>query len=465
MSTTPGSSRLSGSSRRPAARLVGSGRAIVAALLLVAAPGAVSGQVFIATQPKPEFTVGPLFVRANVGPKQEPVEVSVLWSLVAPQTGAAAAQDLYLLWPGEVDGELVPGPSDPEIRRTVEARGFQVTREGRLPLAARAIYSGPNRQKPESLAGGAPFVTYTREAGPLGQGTPASWIRIPWTPRLVDRGWLIELRMRLTGLRRMKQATWLENTLWGERHVITLSFNDVRTRATFPMYLAHRDRVVHLADDPSQLIVNFADADHLKIHEVYPGSSQRRSSETRRATEIVSAYLDPSEGLRPQVLSVQFGYFTGWKAWSPLLFATAFFVLGNLAGPLVTMLVKTVGARLQGRIQFGPGAAPGQRETGTIVPREALARISPGETTHAEVLRLCGPDPEERERMSAPGHRTLVYRGRRVVPHRQRRFGWLATVNRWDVEHHEVEIELEGDRVLDVQAQVNRTRLSQPGPA
>jgi len=443
MSTTPGSSRLSGSSRRPAARLVGSGRAIVAALLLVAAPGAVSGQVFIATQPKPEFTVGPLFVRANVGPKQEPVEVSVLWSLVAPQTGAAAAQDLYLLWPGEVDGELVPGPSDPEIRRTVEARGFQVTREGRLPLAARAIYSGPNRQKPESLAGGAPFVTYTREAGPLGQGTPASWIRIPWTPRLVDRGWLIELRMRLTGLRRMKQATWLENTLWGERHVITLSFNDVRTRATFPMYLAHRDRVVHLADDPSQLIVNFADADHLKIHEVYPGSSQRRSSETRRATEIVSAYLDPSEGLRPQVLSVQFGYFTGWKAWSPLLFATAFFVLGNLAGPLVTMLVKTV----------------------TIVPREALARISPGETTHAEVLRLCGPDPEERERMSAPGHRTLVYRGRRVVPHRQRRFGWLATVNRWDVEHHEVEIELEGDRVLDVQAQVNRTRLSQPGPA
>ena len=443
------------------------GRIVVAALLLAAAPGVASGQVFIATQPKPDFTVGPLFVRANVGPKPEAVEVSVLFSLEVPGTvkPESVAQDLYLLWPGEVDGEPVAGAPDPEPRRTVEARGFQVTREGRLPLAARAIYSGPNRQKPEPLAGGAPFVTYTREAGPLGQGTPASWIRIPWTPRLVDRAWLIELRMRLTGLRRMKQATWLENTLWGERHVITLSFNDVRTRATFPMYLAYRDRVVHLADDPSQLIVNFADADHLKIHEVYPGSSQRRSSETRRATEIVSAYLDPSEGIRPQVLSVQFGYFTGWKAWSPLLFATAFFVLGNVAGPLVTMLVKTVGARLQGRIQFGPGGAPAQRETGTIVSRDALASIAPGETTHAEVLRLCGPDPEERERLSAPGHRTLVYRGRRVVPHRQRRFGWLATVNRWDVEHHEVEIELEGDRVLDVQAQVNRTRLSQPGPA
>ena len=272
--------------------------------------------------------------------------------------------------------------------------------------------------------------------------------------------------MRLTGLRRQKQATWLENALWGERHVITLGFNDVRTRATFPMYLAYRDRVVHLSDDPSQLIITFADSTHLKIHEVYPGSSQRRSSETRQATEIVSAYLDPSEGLRPQVLSVQFGYFTGWKAWSPLLFAALFFVLGNLAGPLVTMLVKTLGARLQGRIQFGPSSgAPAQRETGTIVPRETLARIAPGETTQAEILDLCGPDPEERERLSAPGRRTLVYRGRRVVPHRRRRFGWLATVNRWDIEHHEVEIELEGDRVRDVQAQVHRTRLSQPGPA
>lgn len=436
--------------------------------MLVAAPGAAYGQVFIATQPKPEFTIGPLSVRANVGPVPGPIDVSVLFSLVVPATvsGGALEQDLYLLWPGEVDGEPVPGAPDPELRRTVEGRGFQVTREGRLPLAARAIYSGRDRQKPEPIAGGAPFVTYTREAGPLGQGTPGSWIRIPWTPRLIDRTWLVELRMRLTGLRRPKQATWLENALWGERHVITLSFSDVRTRATFPMYLAYRDRVVHLADDPSQLIINFADSEHLKIHDVYPGSSQRRSSETRRATEIVSAYLDPSEGIRPQVLSVQFGYFTGWKAWSPLLFAALFFVLGNLAGPLVTTLVKTVGARLQGRIHFGPQReTPAQRETGTIVPREMLARISPGETTHAEVLNLCGPDPEEREKLSAPGRRTLVYRGRRVVPHRRRRFGWLATVNRWDIEHHEVEIELDGDRVRDVQAQVYRTRLSQPGPA
>ena len=438
--------------------------------MLVAAPGAATAQVFLSSQPKPEFEIGPLTVRATVEPKAGPIEVVVLFSLVVPASSRTGSveQNLYLLWPGEVDGEPVAGAPDPdpELRRTVEGRGFQVLREGRLPLAARSIYSGGARQKPEPIAGGAPFVSYTREAGPLGQGTPGSWIRIPWTPRLIDRSFLIELRMRLAGLRRQKQATWLENALWGERHVVTLSFSDVRTRATFPMYLAYRDRVVHLSEDPSQLVVTFSDSTHLKIHEVYPGSSQRRASETRRATEIVSAYLDPSEGLRPQVLSVQFGYFTGWKAWSPLLFAALFFVLGNLAGPLVTMLAKTLGARLQGRIHFGPERGePIQKETGIIVPRETLARIAPGETTHAEVLALCGPDPEEREKLSEPGRRTLVYRGRRVVPHRRRRFGWLATVNRWDVEHHEVEIELEGDRVLDVQAQVQRTRLTQPGPA
>jgi hypothetical protein len=89
----------------------------------------------------------------------------------------------------------------------------------------------------------------------------------------------------------------------------------------------------------------------------------------------------------------------------------------------------------------------------------------PGETTYDEILKLCGPDPEEREQVSPPGRRTLVYRGRRVVPQRRRRLGWLATVHRWDVEHHEVEIELDGDRVRDVQAQVHRSRLTQPGAA
>ena len=38
-------------------------------------------------------------------------------------------------------------------------------------------------------------------------------------------------------------------------------------------------------------------------------------------------------------------------------------------------------------------------------------------------------------------------------------FGWLTTVRRWSVEHHEVEIELDRDVVTDVKALVRRSRL------
>ena len=89
--------------------------------MLVAAPAAANGQVFLATQPKPEFEIGPLSVRANVGPATGPIEVSLLFSLVVPASvrGGAVEQSLYLLWPGEVDGEPVPGapcPSGPASR-------------------------------------------------------------------------------------------------------------------------------------------------------------------------------------------------------------------------------------------------------------------------------------------------------------------------------------------------------------
>jgi hypothetical protein len=131
--------------------------------------------------------------------------------------------------------------------------------------------------------------------------------------------------------------------------------------------------------------------------------------------------------------------------------------VGPAAGPVdVTVLFSVVApatigsnAVAQDIYLLWPGEVDGESVAGAPDPE----------------LSLCGPDPEERERLSAPGRRTLVYRGRRVVPHGRRRLGWLATVHRWDVEHHEVEIELDGDRVRDVQAQIHRSRLTQPGLA
>ena len=82
-----------------------------------------------------------------------------------------------------------------------------------------------------------------------------------------------------------------------------------------------------------------------------------------------------------------------------------------------------------------------------------------------EVLRLCGPDAEVVEKLDVRGRRTLVYRGRRVVPQPRRRFGWLSTVSRWDVEDHEVQIDLAGELVTDVKAQVRRARLERADAA
>jgi hypothetical protein len=105
-----------------------------------------------------------------------------------------------------------------------------------------------------------------------------------------------------------------------------------------------------------------------------------------------------------------------------------------------------------------------ERETGVILAREDLARIVVGETTREQVLEIAQGDPEEFEQLAAPDRRTLIFRGRRVVPRQGRRFGWVSHVNAWDVEQHEVEIELEHDVVRDVQARVRRTHLTEPTP-
>jgi hypothetical protein len=433
--------------------------------MAVAVPDTVQGQVFLASRPNPEFTIGPLFVRATVTPETEVVTLDVLWSLAIPPniSGAAIEQDLYLLWPNAVDGGSTGGQPDPALSAYVKSRGFTPIAEGRLPLLAKSLYRIGEELPPEPVKNGAPFVTFVRQGGPLGLTAPVTYVRIPWTPLLANRTWQMNLRMELTDLMKRRKATWIEDLFWGPQHTIALTFNDVRPRALFPLYFERRDRVVRLADDPSQLLVNLRDADHLKIYEFYPGSARRRLSETLDSTEEITLFLDSSEGITPQVLTVQFGYFRGLRSWAPVLIPIAFFALGNLAMPIFMMLVRRASATLAGRVQFGPGSA--ERETGVVLSRETLARIVPGQTTTEQVLRYCGPEAEEHEQLTAPGRRTLIYRGRRVVPQGRRRLGWLATVRRWSIEQHEVEITLERDVVTDVQARVRRSPLASPETA
>ncbi len=439
--------------------------ALVALALLAAAPATSHAQVFLAADPHPRFTVGPLFVRAAVGPELGPVAVDVLWSLVSPSGAAPDARDLYLLWPGGVTGEPGLGKPEPALAHFVEARGFAVIDEGRLPLVAERVQPMAREVAREPVAGGAPFVTYVRQGGPFGLTAPATYIRIPWTPRLGNREWLTSLRLRTDALLVRKKGSWVENVVQGHRHLLSISFNDVRSEALFPLYFEQRDRIVRLADEPSQLLINFASADRLKIDEVSPPTSSRRLSESLENTDVVAHFLDPSEGITPQILTVQFAYFSGLQAWAPVLIPTLFFVLGNLAAVVVRTAADRIGKRLAGRVHFGPGGGRVGRQTGVILPRETLRRIAPGLTTYEQARELCGPDAEDVERLASPGGRTLVYRGRRVVPQRRRTFGWLTTVSRWDVEHHEVQIDIEGDVVADVRAQVRRSRLDRVGPS
>ncbi len=101
-------------------------------VLAVAAPDIACGQVFLASRPNPEFTIGPLFIRATVTPDTEVVTLDVLWSLVIPPntTGAAIEQDLYFLWPNAVDGDSSSGAPDPALAAYVKSRGFTTIAEG-----------------------------------------------------------------------------------------------------------------------------------------------------------------------------------------------------------------------------------------------------------------------------------------------------------------------------------------------
>jgi hypothetical protein len=423
--------------------------------------------VFVASHPHPDFSIGPLFVSASVGQRNldnlihGSVPVSVSWSLTLPPHRRAAdiAQDVYLLWPGEVVGTAGAPGGDPALVRQVEGLGFKVKQHGSLRLSARARTELGTSAGLRTLRE-APFVAFAREGGPAATARGATYIRIPWVSEMASLDWLVRLELPLKDVIVPRRVSWIEDTFWGRRYLIKLGFGDVGYVSLYPLYFGARDRIVPLARDFSMLIINFADAGHLKVDDVVPASASRQMSETRSNTETLRLPLLASEGLAPQVLKVQFAYFAGRLAWRPILISALFLGLGNLTGPLVGALARRLGRTLRARVHVGRGEAPG-RERGAIPSEETLRQIRPGETSYEEVVRLCGPHAEEQARLPAGETRTLLYRGQRVVPNRRRSFGWFATVGHWDVEDHEVQIDFERDRVRDVQARVRRSRLTE----
>ena len=424
----------------------------------------VTAQVFLASEPHPEFAIGPLFIVGIVRPDLGPVTVSISWSTVTPPSSPtdAAKQDLYLFWPAEVVAATAAGQADPTLARELEARGFTALSEGRLTLRKRDRAKLGTGADSDPVPAVASYATFFKRGTNPAQSGIGTFIKIPWTRQFADPLVLANLTMPVKDMITPRPATWVEELFWGRRWMLTLSSGSVGSLALYSMYFEHRDRVVRLAPDVSLLLANFTDADHLRIEEISPATATRRGSRVRAGSEVVSLALAPNEGVVPQILKVQFSYFSGRIAWRPILVSAGLLLLGNLAG--VLMFSREFSGVLRRRLHIGSARADkAARHTGVVLSPDTLAAIRPGESTYADVVRLCGRPEEETEEQGASPRRSLVYRGRRTIPERRLNLGWVATVNGWNAEEHEVVITLDGDRVRDVRSLVRRTRTADRG--
>jgi len=433
---------------------------VAAAVLLVAGAASSEAQVFLASRPHPDFKIGPLFVVVNVRPDLGPVTITLAWSL-APEPGHGAAaikQDLFLLWPGEISEATAEGDADPTLRPYVEQRGFSVISSGRLVLRSRDRMQLGTTNPGDAVNEVASFVTFVRP-GPV-QAGPGSFIKVPWSAKLADPLAVMSLGMSFRNVIGPKPATWWEELFWGRRYVLATGFGDVGSLALplYPLYFEHRDRVVPLAREFSLVIATFADSDHLRIEQIEPGSATRRQSRVRTGAEVVSMPLVAAEGISPQTLKVQFSYFSGRIAWRPVLVSLVLLLLGNVAGFL--LLSKDVTHFMRSRLALRRPEPAFVRDGGMALPRDVVDTIVPGSTTRAEVLARWGPPDEERVRRGPNANHILIYRAARRVPRPRLAVGRLTTVARWDHETHELEIELNSERVSAVQSRVSRTRAA-----
>jgi hypothetical protein len=190
--------------------------------LLGVLPGVAWAQIFLASKPHPDFTVGPLFVIANVRPDLS-VTVNLSFSLtLRPRASPLALeQDLFVLWPAELAESTTAGPADPALARDLHDNLVAVG-GGRLQLRSRDRTLVGTGQLGGPLPEVASYVIVSRR-GPLGsQVSPVTYIKIPWTPKLTDPLAVTTLVSPMRGLVTPKPASWVAETFWGRRWVVTV---------------------------------------------------------------------------------------------------------------------------------------------------------------------------------------------------------------------------------------------------
>src|SRR5207245_9808520 len=105
-------------------------------LLMVGGAATAHAQVFVASNTKPPFKVGPVYVRALISPTLGDVTVNVFFGLDLPpeMDTSAIEQDLYFIWPFDVAGDPKAGPPDPTLAKQVGALGFPAMTDGLLAM-------------------------------------------------------------------------------------------------------------------------------------------------------------------------------------------------------------------------------------------------------------------------------------------------------------------------------------------
>ena len=409
---------------------------LLAALVLTGIlPSDATAQIFLASEPHPEFAVGPLFVIANVR-RDLSVTVNVSFSLT-PKHGAAPAamaQDLFLLWPAEIAEAASSQTPDPTLARDIH-EGLAVVNSGRLTLRNRDRTLFGTGQLGETLPQVASYVTVTRRGPLASQVSPFTYVKIPWTPKLADPLTVTTLVMPLRGLVTPKPASWIAETFWGRRWILTTGFGDLGSPVMplYSIYFAHRDRVVHLASEFSQVVASFSDSDHLLIDTIEPAAATRRPSRIRAGSEVVALVLTPTEGISPQNLRVQFSYFVGRIAWRPIVVSIVLLLMTNIAGAVMFGREMFGVVRARRRARAAAGRLRAEWLTG-----DAQAAALVGAATYDDIVARWGPPDEDRERLSTPGRRTIVYRAQTKG------------------QVHEVEIEIADGRVTEIERRVYR---------
>jgi uncharacterized integral membrane protein len=287
----------------------------------------------------------------------------------------------------------------------------------------------------EPLPKNASFVTLTRRGALASQLTPVTYVKIPWSAQLADPLLVTTIVLPLRGLVSAKPTSWIAETFWGRRWILTTGWGDIGSpiMPLYSIYFERRERVLRVAPGFSQIIANFTDSDHLLIDHVEPPSATRRPSRVRAGNEVVALVLTAVDGVAPQNLQVQFSYFVGRIAWRPIVVSIVLLLLANVGGAIMFGREMFGVMRTRRRMRAAADHLHTEWLTGDS---QAAALI--GAATYDDVVARWGPPDEERERLSNPNRRTIVYRARKR--------GLV----------HEVEVEVTDGRVTEIERRVLR---------